>query len=69
MYSDDENPMTVAQISAKVTALTGLGENNIKDGEANPIAKTVSRRLQEMETLGNLYSSGNQSAYGEAFTE
>ena len=24
MYSDDENPMTVAQISAKVTALTGL---------------------------------------------
>ena len=67
MYSDDENPMTVAQISAKVTALTGLGENNIKDGEANPIAKTVSRRLQEMETLGNLYSSGNQSAYGEAF--
>ncbi len=65
--SDDENPMTVDRIVDRISELTGLGENSIRNGEKNPIAKTVSRRLQEFETMGNRYSSGSNLSYNEAF--
>ncbi len=65
-FSDDEHPMTVNEISEKITALTQLGEDSVLNGKENPIIKTVSRRLQELEAMGDLYNLGSKENYAEA---
>lgn len=68
VYSDAEHPMSQNEIAQKISLLTGLGDRGLKEGKENPIAKTVGRKLQGLELMGNFYESDSESrSIGEAF--
>ncbi len=67
-YSDKEHPMSTNEIVEKVTSLTGLGDRSLKEGNINSVAKTIGRRLNDLEMMGNYFDSdSSKGAVGEVF--
>ena len=66
-FSTREHPMSRKEIADKVSELINIGTISETRQSDNTIAKTVSRRLDELEMMGNLYEGESGSHVPPAF--